>query len=163
MQNEIAKEVNLLLKEYNTLSIATIDQENQPNVSYSPYVIIDNSIYIIISEIAKHYKNIINQNKIQVAITQDEFQAMSIFFRKRLTINVHVGITQNVEAVTDVMIQKLGKMVEMLMKMDFHIIKLEILDAKIVYGPGKAYFLDHNFDLIEHDTAENNGHYANHH
>ena len=45
-----------LIKNNKTLIISSLDKENNARISYSPFVYMNNNLYIYISKVAEHYK-----------------------------------------------------------------------------------------------------------
>ena len=59
-----------LLAHQKTLMLSTLTKENTPAISYAPYIMRANDIYIYISQTAEHYHNLINNP----ACAVNEFQ-----------------------------------------------------------------------------------------
>ncbi len=153
---EINEEVNSLFTQNQSVNLATVDEKGEALVSYAPYIKIDNKLYLIISRVAKHFQNITHQNKFNVSILQGESDAMSIFFRKRVNFEVIGKVVNEREQYLEQLVARFGTFVTKLMAMDFELIECTIISGKVVYGPGKAYFLDHKLMPLNQDQGFHN-------
>lgn len=144
---KIKHNINYLL-ENKSISLATINELNQPHISYCPFIYHNNKIYIIISQMAKHYKNISNSNLVSALIIEDESKCTNIFFRKRLTLNLTLSKLNLNGEIIDIFIKEHSDIVQKLLQMDFSIFEFNIENANIVYGPANAFNLDSNLNLL---------------
>lgn len=151
---QINEELQLIKNNNKTMILSTKDSDGNPEVSYAPYIFVNNSYYIIISEIANHFKNININPSIQGMLIDDESITSSLFFRKRLTLNFDSKIINNEEIVKKFK-EVHGNIIGKLLEMDFHIVELTRKDARIVLGPGIAYFLDKDEIVIEQNIGQN--------
>ena len=74
-------------------------------------------------------------------IIEDEIKAQSIFFRKRLSYKAKAYLVETDESLIDAFKDRLGSMVDTLFKMDFVILKIELIEGKYNIGPGQAYHI----------------------
>ena len=150
IENEVKIEKNLLLENVNTAILSTVDDIGQPNASYAPIGIdSENNMYIYISDLSKHTKNIISTNKVSVMLIEDESKSSNVFARKRLTINVKSilidrGTVDWYEKITYLDVRFSDSMKFLKEMSDFHLIQLVPEDALLVYGFGKAFRLTGN-------------------
>ena len=54
LQSRLGPEIKAFRDSRRTLQLATISVEGKPNVSYTPFVLLDDGYYILISKIARH-------------------------------------------------------------------------------------------------------------
>lgn len=150
--NEIKKNLDYLL-ELQTISLATINYENMPCISYAPYIIKDGKLYLLLSTVAEHFENIINQQFLCGLLIESDTAAQNLFLKKRLDIKLKYLEHFKTHPIISDFVSSYGEFVNTLIKMDFYFFELEIVSAKIVYGAGKAFELDCKFNLINQITG----------
>ena len=89
LKQRLLPEIELFKQSCQTLLLASLDAEHKPNVSYTPFALANGGFYILISDLAKHGRNLKQQTELSVMLLQDESEAKSVFARKRLTFDVH--------------------------------------------------------------------------
>lgn len=135
-----------LIKNNKTLIISSLDKENNARISYSPFVYMNNNLYIYISKVAEHYNNILNNGNISVMIIEDEKDAKETFARNRVSFSGKATRIEDNEEILDEFSKKQGEnIMNMLRKMDFNIFEISIEKGRYVEGFGKA------FDIISKD------------
>lgn len=114
--------------------------------SYAPFVRKGDEIYIIISEIAEHYRSIRDfPNKVQIAFLQDEITSNSIFARKRASFRVEAKFIQNKADYIDKFEDKFSDEVPFLIIKqmgDFHVVRLKMGKGRFVMGIGTTFEAD---------------------
>lgn len=68
-----------------TLVLATRDDAGRPNVSYAPFVWHDQGYFILVSEIARHVRNLKQQPHLSFMLIEDEQASRQLYARRRLT------------------------------------------------------------------------------
>ncbi|PJG59117.1 heme utilization protein HutZ [Aeromonas cavernicola] len=68
-----------------TLQLATVDHAGCPNASYAPFVLLEDGYYVLISELARHGRNLQLVPKVSLMLIEDEGSARQLFARQRLT------------------------------------------------------------------------------
>ncbi|QMS84608.1 pyridoxamine 5'-phosphate oxidase family protein [Candidatus Xianfuyuplasma coldseepsis] len=137
--------IQLLLEQFPSLfqsvTIASIKDQKTPYSSYAPFVMANSTIYILISTIAQHYKNIVDNPTINIMMIEDEKSTKNIFFRRRLS---YLTSCQKVDDkhIADLFIDKFGEMAELLFSMDFVMMECTIINGNFIVGPGQAYHID---------------------
>jgi len=151
----VKPKVKELITRCKSVVLATVDTQGNLNSSYAPYIIINNKLYILVSFMARHTKNLIEMKKVSVMFIEDEVTTKQIYARERLTLD---ATTNKIERNTDLWnkaIAKLtethGKILNILTGMDDFIL-IEIIPTKGSYvnGFGSAYFVDTNFEVLNH-------------
>lgn len=132
-----------------TLQLATMNKNGLPNVSYAPFVHLQDGYYILISELAAHTQNILNNPNVSLMMIEDEVETQNIYARKRLTFTAKAVVvsceTGRWKEVITSMVEKLGETAQMLSQLsDFHLIRLETEGGLYVKGFGKAYQISAN-------------------
>ncbi len=133
-----------LLEKQKTMFISSLDENNLPQASYAPYVMIEDRVYIYISEVAEHYRNLERNENVAFMIIEDESFSENLFVRKRVSfrgkakkiLDVPEDIKKKFEAIHG------ENMMNLLYKMDFNFFEINITSGRLVEGFGKA------FDLI---------------
>ncbi|MGS3175366.1 heme utilization protein HutZ [Aeromonas sanarellii] len=85
LQNRLQPEIREFRDGCRTLQLATVDGEGNPNASYAPFVLQEDGYYVLISEIARHARNLQQVPKVSLMLIEDETGARELFARKRLT------------------------------------------------------------------------------
>lgn len=138
--------MNELLNNQKTIFVSSIDENNMPQASYAPYVMVEDKLYIYISKVAEHYKNLENNKNVSLMIIEDESNSQILFARKRLTFKGNAtkildAPSQVKEKFEDIHSKN---MMDTLYKMDFDFFEIEILEGRLVEGFGKAFKLTYN-------------------
>ena len=144
-----------------TLQLATVDVKAKPNASYAPFVYLEQSFYVLISELARHTQNILNKPNASLMLIEEESEDKNLYARVRLTFDTEAVIvsreTQQWQDVIELMINRLGDTVQGLSQFtDFHLVKLKVEQGLYVKGFGQAYQVLAN-DLVD-QTRINKGH-----
>lgn len=144
---ELEPELKRLHDDNITLLMATVDDDNYPHASYTPFAMIDNDYYIFIADIAYHTKHVKQRPTFDVLIIDDETKTKNIYARKRVTYQVNATevardseeFEQGMAALT----ARAGKTVNVLRDMaDFHLFRLTPTKGTLVTGFGKAFKLN---------------------
>ena len=85
LQNRLQPEIREFRDGCRILQLATVDGEDNPNASYAPFVLQEDGYYVLISEIARHARNLQPVPKVSLMLIADETGARELFARKRLT------------------------------------------------------------------------------
>lgn len=147
------------VKSFKSVVLSTFSKDLEPLASYAPCVFLDQHIYIIISEAAPHFHNIKATNKAGLLFLEDEKDANSIFFRKRLSMIAEATFIEP-STMHEIFKNTHGDLVDMLLgKMDFSIVKFNIVSGTFVIGAGQAYKMNEQFELVDQDRgAKDRGH-----
>ena len=161
--DEAKEQFDDLMSSFQSIEIATIDEQNIPEVSYSPSLTDEsNSFYVYVSELSKHTKNFLDKKIASIMIIEDESVAKTIFARKRLTFRCDSHeIPRDTSKWDEIMIkfeEKFGPTMKQLKTMtDFHLIELKPDNGRLVYGFGKAFdIVGEKMDEITHVKGFNN-------
>ena len=72
LQGRLGPEIKEFRQERRTLQLATVDADGQPNVSYAPFVQNQEGYFILISEIARHARNLQVNPNVSIMMIEDE-------------------------------------------------------------------------------------------
>ncbi|CEO25521.1 HugZ family pyridoxamine 5'-phosphate oxidase [Paraclostridium sordellii] len=141
-----------LLNTQKSLMISSLSKENQPEISYAPFIMKDNNLYIYISKTASHYQNLIDNSNCSVIVIEDESTCKTVFARQRVSFSCEASILkENVEVVFEEFENVHGSQMMMVLKnLDFDIFKLDIKKGRLVKGFGQAFDIlvkDGEFEL----------------
>ena len=157
--NDLAKiqeEYEQMLGALQSIQLATVDAAGKPTASYSPAVLDENrNVYIYVSEIADHTENLLETGKASFMIIEDESAAHQIFARKRISFSAQASTIERGTPAWEAMLgrfeEKFGRVVKHLKDMeDFHLIRLEPANGRLVLGFGRAYSISADLSEVEH-------------
>lgn len=133
---------------FDSIMLATVSAEGQPNASYAPCVVDSaRNIYIYISGLSTHTQNLQAVPQASVLFIEDEQDSQQIFARKRLSYDCTAELIAADDPawtqVADQFQQRFGKMVELLRSLpDFRIVRLTPTRGRFVVGFGAAFAVD---------------------
>lgn len=138
------EQLQALIEQQKSLQIASLTQEGLPYASYTPFIYLNGSFYIYISELAKHTQNLTENKAISILIIEDEAESKQIFARKRLSAEGHVTevkrVNETYAQVLEVFSKKFGNIMNVITNLsDFRLFQVEINAGSFVMGFGKAY------------------------
>ena len=153
-----------LLKNQKSLMISSLGKDNNPEISYAPFVMIDNKIYLYLSKAANHYYNLRDNHKCSVMVIEDESTCKTIFARTRVSFKCEANM---MESVSDEIFAKFdevhdAKMMSMFKNMDFDMFELEIKSGRLVKGFGQAYEIKFVDGKAEYTQVTGNGNQMGH-
>ena len=147
LENKISDEILAMINSRKSLILSSLDEAGKPYASYAPFAIGDECLYVLISEIAVHGKNLQLNPDASVLIIEDEDTAAELFARLRVNYSVAAELLEyQTEAWSiglDALHQRHGERVSGLSKMaDFKLFKLHPQGGRYVKGFGKAYGIE---------------------
>lgn len=156
----VAPKVKELIERTKSVILATVDAEGVPNSSYAPFVQVNNTLYILVSFMARHTKNLADGRKTSVMFIEDESATKQIYARERLTIEAAASQVERDSETWNTVVTQLkethGKVVDVIAEMqDFILIALQPVKGSYVNGFGSAYFVDKNLEILEHRNDVN--------
>ena len=132
-------------EQFASVAIATVSGEGLPHASYAPFVMDgEKNIYIFVSGLSAHTRNLHNTPKASILFVEDESQTKQIFARRRLTFECDAALlprdTQEWEQVVAEFEQRFGEIINMMRSLpDFRIFKLTPHAGQFTIGFGAAY------------------------
>ena len=139
------KMLNELLTPFKSTVLGTLGSNGYPFSSYAPFYYDGEVVYIFISNIATHAKNIQASEKASAFFIEDESITENIFKRKRISLQCDVeNISRDSARFTSVMQNFQSKFEDgtltMLMGMnDFNLYALTPIYGEATFGFGEAY------------------------
>ena len=158
LQGRLGPEIKEFRQERRTLQLATVDEEGRPNVSYAPFVQNQEGYFVLISDIARHARNLKANPQVSLMMIEDEEGSKQLYARKRLTFDAQASV---VERETDLWTQVIGQMQERFGEIidglsqlqDFSLFNLKAENGLFVKGFGQAYQVSGD-DLVDFRSEE---------
>ncbi|MEM9397850.1 MAG: pyridoxamine 5'-phosphate oxidase family protein [Pseudomonadota bacterium] len=146
LEQRLNEEVLEFIRDRRSLQIASVDQDGVPFASYAPFAADDRSFYVVLSDIAVHGKNLLQESRGSVLLIEDEDAAEELFARRRVSYQIRAEAPEvdSAEWSTGVELleERLGKMPRMLSELDdFRVFRLHPVSGRYVKGFGAAYAL----------------------
>lgn len=153
LQGRLEPEIKEFRQERRTLQLATVDENGRPNVSYAPYVQNQDGYFVLISEIARHARNLQVNPNVSIMMIEDEGSSKQLFARKRLTFDAVASVvprdSQQWQQVIAQMQGRFGEIIEGLSQLeDFVLFNLKAEKGLFVKGFGQAYQVSGD-DLVD--------------
>ncbi|ELM6647256.1 heme utilization protein HutZ [Vibrio vulnificus] len=153
LQGRLEPEIKEFRQERQTLQLATVDADGRPNVSYAPFVQNQEGYFVLISKIARHARNLLENPQVSLMMIEDEERAKQLFARKRLTFDAVASVierdTQLWHQVITQMEERFGEIVSGLSQLeDFVLFNLKAERGLFVKGFGQAYQVSGD-DLVD--------------
>ncbi|MBD3789022.1 MAG: pyridoxamine 5'-phosphate oxidase family protein [Campylobacterales bacterium] len=133
------------LQSYQSTILGTVSEDGYPFTSYAPFFYDGCHIYILISDIATHSKNIQKEWKASAFFIEDEKTCHNIFARKRISLQCDVRMITREDTQFGIVKTAFGKkfnqeMITMLTAMkDFNFYELTPARGEATFGFGEAY------------------------
>ncbi len=141
------QKLSKLLCNYQSVVLGTIGDNGYPFSSYAPYFYDGDTIYIFISDIATHAKNIQTNPQVSSLFIEDENQSSNIFARRRISLQCDVvklprNSKKYFEIIQSFQTKFEGGTFAMLVKMaDFNLYALTPIYGEATFGFGEAYHI----------------------
>ncbi|HDU8578412.1 heme utilization protein HutZ [Vibrio antiquarius] len=153
LQGRLGPEIKEFRQERRTLQLATVDAEGRPNVSYGPYVQNQEGYFVLISKIARHARNLLENPNVSLMMIEDEESSKQLFARKRLTFDAVANVverdTEMWQQVVGQMKERFGEIIDGLSQLeDFVLFNLKPESGLFVKGFGQAYQVSGD-DLVD--------------
>ncbi|WP_333912229.1 heme utilization protein HutZ [Vibrio coralliirubri] len=153
LQGRLGPEIKEFRQERRTLQLATVDEEGRPNVSYAPFVQNQEGYFVLISDIARHARNLKVNPQVSLMMIEDEESSKQLYARKRLTFDAQASV---IERETELWTQVIGQMQERFGEIidglsqlqDFSLFNLKAENGLFVKGFGQAYQVSGD-DLVD--------------
>ncbi|MGP8306011.1 heme utilization protein HutZ [Vibrio sp. YIC-376] len=153
LQGRLEPEIKEFRQGRRTLQLATVDGAGRPNVSYAPFVQNQEGYFVLISQIARHARNLLENPNVSLMMIEDEDTSKQLFARKRLTFDAVATVverdTQLWEQVVTQMKDRFGEIIDGLSQLeDFVLFNLKAEQGLFVKGFGQAYQVSGD-DLVD--------------
>ncbi len=142
----IQTEIHELLANLKTVHLATIDDNNQPEASYTPYVEFESAYYLFISDLAKHTINLKQNASISLLFIEDEANCRNPFSRRRAILQGKGVIVQRDSAHYQLAIAqfrgRFGDFIDVIEPLqDFNLFRINAHKGRYIRGFAQAFEL----------------------
>lgn len=147
-QEEHTHNYQQLIKNQQTLLLATVSTHAEPECSYAPYVTDEHKVfYIFVSELATHTKNMMDTQKASILFIKPEQETKNFFVRERVIFDCTISEIQQDDELFNRQLSRMndqfGETVELLRSLsDFHLLALTPVKGRYIAGFGKAFTID---------------------
>lgn len=153
LQGRLEPEIQEFRQERRTLQLATVDADGRPNVSYAPFVQNQDGYFVLISEIARHARNLQVNPSVSIMMIEDEGGSKQLFARKRLTFDAVAKVVERDSEQWNQVIAQLqerfGEIIDGLSQLqDFVLFNFKPEHGLFVKGFGQAYQVSGD-DLVD--------------
>ena len=141
----IYKEYFAFMKKAKSVYISSVDENNKPEISYSPCVVDDEkNVYILVSDLSKRTSSLVQGCNVSLMFIEPEDQCEDLYVRIRLIFECS---TKQIERKTEkwneqihVFLEKFGDIINILKSLsDFKMFCFSPVSGSYVKGFGKAY------------------------
>ena len=88
METRLNAEIQAFIDSRRSLQLATLGEDSLPYASYAPFASDEDSLYVILSDMALHGLNLIAEPRASVLIIEDEDSAAELFARRRVSYQI---------------------------------------------------------------------------
>ena len=145
---QLEAEITALLSRMRSLHLASVHADGMPLASYAPFAITadQNGVWVILSELAAHARNLREHPDCSVLIVADEVDSAQIYVRERCQYEMDASLvardTPDWREGCDALRARHGALVETLEQLaDFQLFQLRPISGRYVVGFGRAYAL----------------------
>jgi heme oxygenase (biliverdin-IX-beta and delta-forming) len=147
LESKIQQEIMDIINARKSLMLSTLDQDGLPYASYAPFAMGEDCLYVLISEIAVHGKNLQLHPQASVLIIEDEETATELFARLRVFYRVQAELiepdTADWQQGLHCLQDRHGDRIMSLSQLsDFKLFRLHPQTGRYVKGFGKAYQIE---------------------
>lgn len=133
-----------LLDRARTLVFGTLSADGVPGCGMAPFIQHGGSFYVYVSQLAAHTRQLLDLDRTQVMVIEDEAAAKQIFARQRANFVCTVEVVAREDAayqsVLDNMETRFGAIIGVLRSLpDFLLFRLSPLSGRFVSGFAAAY------------------------
>jgi len=138
------KYLDELLTPFQTVTLGTLGNNGYPFSSYAPFYYDGEVVYVFLSDIATHAKNMQAIPKASSFFIEDESMTENMFRRKRISLQCDVSVIERNTPLFDTImpqfVEKQGSTLTMLIGMnDFNLYALTPIYGEATFGFGEAY------------------------
>lgn len=144
LQDRLGPEIKDFRNSRQTLQLATVSKSGLPNVSYTPFVLLDDGYYILISQIATHATNLLENPVLSIMMIEDENSVKMVHARKRLSYDANASVvprdSEKWQQAITALHTRFGEIIKTLSSLqDFKLFQLKPISGLYVKGFGKAF------------------------
>lgn len=146
MTTDLQHEVASLVASFKTVLMATSSPGAEPEISYSPYAIVDGRLHVFLSDLALHTANLKANPQASLLFIESEEAAEKLHARKRVTFAATAELvdrkSEHFRRVMDEMQSLFGEIMPLLESLpDFHLFAMQTESAVLVKGFADAHLM----------------------
>lgn len=143
----LLRDISALCGQFKTVLMATCTKDGVPEISYTPYVVIEGRLFIFVSDLSVHTGNLKENPRASLLFIEDESHAENLHARKRVTFPANATLIErndaHHEAVLQQMQNKFGEIIPVLKSLpDFHLFAMSTDSATVVRGFADAHTIE---------------------
>lgn len=144
--SELLADMGRLCAQFQTVLMATSTPDGEPEISYSPYVIVDRVLYVFLSDLSLHTGNLKSNPRASLLFIEDESQSKNLHARRRVTYHARAVLLARDDPDWEKMLiqmeNRFGEIIPLLKSLnDFHLFAMHTEDAILVRGFADAHTL----------------------
>lgn len=133
--------------------ISSLNGDKLPEISYAPFIMQNQKIYVYISKTAPHYHNLVENPHCSIMLIEDESMCKTIFARGRVCFECMASKIEPTDELLEVFSKRQGAQMMMVLKtLDFDFFELLPRKGRLVKGFGQAFDItlkDGEFELTQ--------------
>lgn len=163
LQAKIGSEIVEFREDCKTIQLATVNEKGEPNASYAPFTYYKNQYVVLISEMARHARNLQQVPKVSLMLIEDEKTARELFARKRLTTHADSRLVEKDsdegKELLGALRERYGERINNLANLsDFKLFSFTPRQSLYVKGFGQAFHVDKEGNVIHLRGGHGHGH-----
>ena len=150
----LQSDIKTLVSSFKTVLMATSTEDGVPEISYSPYVICDGLLHVLLSDLSVHTGNLKSNPRASLLFIESEQDAEKLHARKRITFKVSVEQvardSDHWRRAFDAMQERFGEIIPLLESLpDFHLFAMNTDCAVLVKGFADAHTIEVEFSDLD--------------
>jgi len=151
---DMQSDISSLMSSFKTVLMATSTEDGVPEISYSPYVICDGLLHVLLSDLSVHTGNLKSNPQASLLFIESEQDAEKLHARKRVTFKVTVEQvardSDHWRRAVDAMQERFGEIIPLLESLpDFHLFAMHTDCAVLVKGFADAHTIEVEFSSLD--------------
>lgn len=143
---QLQKDIAELTASFQTVLLGTCSPNGEPEISYSPYVIVGGFLHIFVSELSVHTGNLHDNPRASLLFIEDESDCQNLHARRRVTYRAGASLIPRSDPEWTKVLQefegRFGEIIPLLKSLpDFHLFRFTTDSATIVRGFADAHTL----------------------
>jgi len=143
-QEQLLKDIGQLTSSFQTVLMGTCSREGDPEISYSPCVIVDSVLYVFVSELSVHTGNLRDNPRASLLFIENESECQNLHARRRVTYRAGASLIPRDDPEWVRILQefegRFGEIIPLLQSLpDFHLFRFATDSATIVRGFADAH------------------------
>ncbi|MFT6388067.1 MAG: putative heme iron utilization protein [Cellvibrionaceae bacterium] len=133
--------INALLGSVSTLSLGTVNEKKEPEVSLVPFLYHRKRFWVFVSQLSPHTQHLVDRSVCSVLIYNNQVEPKNHFAVERISATCAAQMeVDDKNLVLDLMEEKLGETVSLLRQLgDFHLFSLAPAEGRFIAGFGRAF------------------------